>query len=191
MPLHLIIFGPQGSGKGTQADIIAKQYDLEHISTGAIFREEIRSESDLGKKLKALLEGGSLAPDDLTNSIIDKRLKQLIKQGKGFILDGYPRTIAQAEFIDNMGIDYVFLLNISDAEAMDRLMKRFSQADENNKRHDDADESAIKRRLASYHKYTKPLVDFYKEKNIFYEINGSLAIPEVTNAIIQVINSQE
>lgn len=191
MPLHLIIFGPQGSGKGTQADIIAKQYDLEHISTGAIFREEIKSESDLGKKLKALLEGGSLAPDDLTNSIIDKRLKQLIKQGKGFILDGYPRTIAQAEFIDNMGIDYVFLLNISDAEAMDRLMKRFSQADENNKRHDDADESAIKRRLASYHKYTKPLVDFYKEKNIFYEINGSLAIPEVTNAIIQVINSQE
>ncbi len=191
MPLHLIIFGPQGSGKGTQADIIAKQYDLEHISTGAIFREEIKSESDLGKKLKALLEGGSLAPDDLTNSIIDKRLKQLIKQGKGFILDGYPRTIAQAEFIDVMGIDYVFLLNISDAEAMDRLMKRFSQADENNKRHDDADESAIKRRLASYHKYTKPLVDFYKEKNIFYEINGSLAIPEVTNAIIQVINSQE
>jgi len=191
MPLHLIIFGPQGSGKGTQADIIAKKYNLEHISTGAIFREEIKSESNLGKKLKALLEGGNLAPDDLTNSIIDKRLKQLIKQGKGFILDGYPRTIAQAEFIDNMGIDYVFLLNISDAEAMDRLMKRFSQADESHKRHDDADEGAIRRRLASYHKYTKPLVDFYKEKNIFYEINGSLAIPEVTSAIVQVIDNRE
>ena len=188
MALHLIIFGPQGSGKGTQADILAEKYNLEHISTGVIFRQEMKSGSDLGQRLKKLLDSGSLVPDDMTNDIVEKRLEELKKKDKGFILDGYPRTIAQAEFIDKARIDHVFLLDISDNEAVDRLMYRFSNAELAKKRHDDADKDAIKRRLASYHRHTEPLVDFYKEKGIFHQINGSLTIPEVTAEIVKFID---
>ncbi len=187
MPLHLIIFGPQGSGKGTQAEYLATKYDLEHISTGAMFREEIASGSDLGKELQNSINTGILASDDIANRVISKKIKELNSEHKGFIFDGYPRTINQAEFIDHLDINHVFLLDIPDEESIERLQKRFKVASEEDKRVDDAKGESIRKRLDLYHQYTKSLINFYEDKGLLRTINGSLSIEEVSEAISDIV----
>lgn len=187
MPLHLIIFGPQGSGKGTQAERIAQKVGLQHCSTGAIFRAEMKHQTELGKEVRLLLDTGQLVSDDITNTIVRKKIDQYIADGLGFVLDGYPRTVAQAQSIADVVINHVILLDISDAEAVKRLQLRHAQADNATKRDDDASEASIKKRLALYHTHTKPLIEYYQQAGLLRRIDGEQSIQDVTQSILQVL----
>ncbi|MGB0757778.1 MAG: adenylate kinase family protein [Patescibacteria group bacterium] len=191
MALHLIIFGSQGSGKGTQANELAKKYALEHVSTGAIFRSEMAKDTDLGKQLAELLNAGNLVPDEITNKIAKNKLTELEGFDKGYVLDGFPRTIGQAESIEATRIDHVFFLDISDEVAVERLRLRYKEAPEHERRADDENEESIKRRLELYHKQTKPLIDYYTEKGLLRMIDGEQTIPEVTESLIDVIENSD
>ena len=194
--MKLLIVGPQGSGKGTQAKKIAEHYNLLHISTGDIFRENIKNETELGKLAKSFIDKGLLVPDNVTNDIVADK----IKKEDNFILDGYPRNLSQAEFLDTViDIDKVILINLDDDEVLKRLSGRrtcpicgeiyhinFKPPKISGKcDHDDGDlfqrdddkPDAIIERLAIYHNQTSPLIEHYK--NNVLEIDGSLSIEEV------------
>jgi len=205
---NIIIMGPQGSGKGTQADILSQKLNIPHISTGEIFRENIKNQTELGKKIDAIVKLGSLVSDEITNEITKKRL-ELPDCANGFILDGFPRNLIQAEFLNKIKtIDLVLDVLINDDEAIKRITQRrtcpqcqkvyhliFNSPKQENTcdkcgqkliiREDDKKE-AVKKRLEIYHKQTKPLIDFYKAKNIYQEIDGAPPIPEVTKAIAKI-----
>ncbi|MBT4277800.1 adenylate kinase [Candidatus Falkowbacteria bacterium] len=207
--MNFIFLGPQASGKGTQAILLSKKLSTPHISTGDIFREAIKKGDELGKTLQSYIEAGNLVPDDLTNKTIEKRLRENdIKNG--FILDGFPRTIDQAEFLDKIiQINKVIDIQISDKEAVHRISSRRSCAcgktynllynppkkenicdlcgAELFVRSDDKPES-VKIRLETYHQKTKPLVDYYKEKNILITIDGERPIETIYEDIINKIS---
>jgi adenylate kinase len=199
--MKLLIIGPQGSGKGTQAKKIAKHYNLKHISTGDIFRKNIKEETELGRLAKSFLDTGKLVPDDVTNKIVEDALSK----EENFILDGYPRNLSQAEFLDKViKIDNVVLINLDDEEVLKRLSGRrtcpicgeiyhinfkppkvFGKCDHDDgnlfQRDDDKPDAIIKR-LEIYHNETAPLVEHYSNKIV--EIDGSLSIDEVWNNIL-------
>ncbi|MBU4332354.1 adenylate kinase [Patescibacteria group bacterium] len=206
---NIILFGPQGSGKGTQADILAEKFGMPHISTGEIFRQEIKEHTEIGKMAEQIINAGSLMPDDVTNEIVAKRLKKEATQ-EGFILEGYPRNINQAKALDSViGIDLALEVWISDDEAVMRIggrrtcpkcgaiyhlkfkpprQDRVCDVDsEELVIRDDDKEEAVRKRLADYHEQTEPLIDFYKEKNIYKRINGMPPISEVTESIMEVV----
>jgi len=205
---NIIILGPQGSGKGTQADILSKKFNIPHISTGKIFRGQIKNKTELGRKLKSLVNHGRLVPDEITNEIIKNRLSENDCQN-GFILDGFPRNLNQAEFLDKItDINLVLEIWISDEETISRISQRKScpkcgaiyhlkfkppQKDEICDKcqkkliiRDDDKEKAIKKRLKIYHKQTELLIEFYKNKGIYHKINGMPLIPEVTKEIMKI-----
>jgi len=192
MPLHFILFGPPGSGKGTQAQLLADKYHIKHISTGEMFRKEITEKTDLGQALQASIDKGILASDDVANKIVAKILKILQSEKKGFILDGYPRTKSQAQFLADMGvhIDHVILLDISDEEAIERLQNRYKTATLTYKRADDASEDAMRKRLNYYHDHTKQLINFYEDAGLLRHINGSLNIEKVAQSILSIIEDK-
>lgn len=193
--MNIIIFGPQASGKGTQASQIAKYYDIPHISTGDIFRDNISKGTDLGQKVKTMLNKGTLIPNEVTNEIVKNRLEEDDCRD-GFILDGYPRTRNQAEFLDSLPyeIDAVIDLQVSKELIIKRISSRRVCADcKTNynilylkpKREDECDKcqghlvmreddkpEAIHKRLKQYHEQTEPLLDFYKKKGILKIFNG-------------------
>lgn len=206
---HLIIFGAQGSGKGTQAELISRAGGLVYISTGDIFRQEIENQTKLGKKINSLMKKGALVPDRLTNQIIKERLSQKDCQKKGFVLDGYPRNQNQLNFLDSIiEISDVIVIKISDQEAIKRLAGRLacicglSYHQKHNPpkvkgvcdkcgsklfiRDDDKPE-AIKKRLVIYHQQTKPLFESYKKRGILREINGEQSIKKVFEEIVRVL----
>ncbi|MDD9954138.1 MAG: adenylate kinase [Candidatus Woesearchaeota archaeon] len=173
--MKLLIMGPQASGKGTQAALIAKEFGLKHISTGDLFRAEVAGETELGKQVKELLDAGQLVPDSLTNEIAKKH----IEAADGFILDGYPRTATQAAFLDTVtAIDKVLVLEVADETAMERIKGRG--------RSDDTEE-ALRNRLAQYHEQTKPLIEYYGEKVV--RVDGEPGIEDVTKAIFAVLGA--
>jgi len=205
---NIIILGPQGSGKGTQADILSKKFNIPHISTGKIFRGQIKNKTELGRKLKSLVNHGRLVPNEITNEIIKNRLSENDCQN-GFILDGFPRNLNQAEFLDKItDINLVLEIWISDEETISRISQRKScpkcgaiyhlkfkppQKDEICDKcqkkliiRDDDKEKAIKKRLKIYHKQTELLIEFYKNKGIYHKINGMPLIPEVTKEIMKI-----
>lgn len=206
--MNFIIFGPQGSGKGTQAEILADKLNIPHISTGDIFRENIKNQTELGKKAKEYIDQGKLVPDDLTIELIKNRLNQADCL-QGFILDGYPRTIPQAEALDRIiMIDKVVMeVWISDEESVKRLSGRrtcskcgavyhlvFNSPQKENKcdkcgsgliiREDDKEE-VIKKRLTEYHQQTEPLKEYYRKQGKLLTIDGMPPIPEVTREILK------
>ena len=207
---NIIIMGPQGSGKGTQADILSQKFNIPHISTGEIFRENINNQTELGKKISTIVKSGSLVPDEITNEITKKRL-ELPDCTNGFILDGFPRNLIQAEFLDKTKtINLVINVSINDEESVKRITQRRTclkcqkiyhlvyNPPKNNEicdqcgeklivREDDK-EDAVKKRLAIYHEQTKPLIQYYKDKNIYQEIDGTPPIPEVTKAIAKIFS---
>jgi len=207
--MNIIIFGPQGSGKGTQAEILAVKKHIPHISTGDIFRELKHQNTDIAKQVAKLIDNGTLAPDDLTNKIVVEPLTQADTKN-GFILDGFPRNIIQAEFLNNItSIDFALEIFIQDDEALKRISKRrscpkcgkiyhreFSPPENEGKcddchakliiRKDDQPE-AIKKRLATYHEQTEPLIKYYQEKKIYHKIDGSPSIEDVSQGILQII----
>ncbi len=168
--MRLLIFGPQGAGKGTQAALLAPYWGIPHISTGDIFRANITNKTPMGRQVAAALAAGELVPDSVTQNMLAARLLEPDARG-GFVLDGFPRTPQQAEWLDaqveGQGLDAVLLLTVSDEELLHRTLHRG--------RDDDTAET-IARRLAIYHQTTEPLLRFYGPLVISIDGNRPVAL---------------
>ena len=207
--MNLIFLGPPGAGKGTMASRLAQDKEIPHVSTGDIFRENINNGTDLGKKVKSILDSGELVPDELTVELVQDRLKHDDVSG-GFILDGFPRTIPQAEALEDFAtIDAVILFTLPDEEIVKRLTGRrvhkpsgrtyhilFSPpkvpgkddvtGEELIQRGDDSEDS-IRNRLDVYRKQTQPLVDFYRKKNLLKEVDAGPGPDEVYKKLTETL----
>ncbi|MDD5146979.1 MAG: nucleoside monophosphate kinase [Candidatus Daviesbacteria bacterium] len=170
--MKILLIGPQGSGKSTQADLLAKDLNLPRISTGDIFRELSLQDSEEGRKIKGILNSGKLIDDLETAKIVEQRLNKDDCR-KGFILDGYPRNREQQQIFDPK-VDKVFDLEVPDDEVIKRLLAR--------DREDDTMET-IKKRLSLYHEQTVPLLDYYKNQGILIEIDGMGNIEDIYRRI--------
>ena len=179
MPLNVLLLGPQGAGKGTQAKRIAAEYDIPHIASGEILRAEMQAATELGLRVKDVYDRGDLVSDALMIELIRTRLGQTDTEN-GFILDGFPRTTVQAEVLDHMFNDIarsfsvVFAVQIPDEVAFERLRKRA----EIEGRADDTDD-AIRRRLDNYHRETEPLIEHYRVRGNLVPIHGERSENEV------------
>lgn len=207
--MKIIMLGPQASGKGTQAKLLAEKLKIAHISTGEIFRAMTR-ETALGKKVRDLIDNGNLVPNDITNEVVKERLlKEDCK--KGFILDGYPRNMNQALALDKIAkLDKVIYLDINIKETLRRISgrrectkckaifniytnkpKKEGICDNcNNKlyQRDDDKEEAVKKRLEIYHNETTPLINFYEKKGILLRINGEQTIDAIAKDVYKKIS---
>jgi len=185
---NFIIFGPPGSGKGTQSAKIAEKYNLAHISTGDIFRKNIKEKTELGLKVKSIIDKGELVPDELLIDILDDAIKGY-SGVNGFIFDGFPRTIQQAvdfeELLknENQEVSLVLALDVADEEIINRLLIRAKEQG----RVDDTRE-VIENRLQVYLSQTMPLIEYYKNQNKFESINGIGTIDKIFNSICEVID---
>jgi adenylate kinase len=189
--LNLVLFGPPGAGKGTQAKILQESRGLPQLSTGEMLRSAIASGSVLGRQVDAILARGDLVSDDCVISIIDERLKKP-DCAKGAVFDGFPRTIAQAEALDRLlsgferQIDLVIELKVRDEILIDRVKQRIR---EGLSRPDDNPET-LKNRLAVYYKNTAPLIDFYARQGKVVTIDGMAPVGDVTGAIATAIDAK-
>lgn len=186
--LNLILFGPPGSGKGTQAENLAKKYGLIHISTGDLLRQEIKDETPLGMEAKSFLDKGTLVPDEVVIGMISSKL-DANPDAAGFIFDGFPRTIGQAEALDKlmsfkeMPISIVLLLEVGDEELIKRLLKRGETSD----RSDDRDESIIRNRIKVYKDQTLPVADYYEQQDKLTNVYGEGTIEETFELLVSEI----
>ena len=184
---NLILFGPPGAGKGTQAVKIAEKYGWIHISTGDILRAEVSQGTPLGLKVKSVMEAGHLVSDELLIEIM-KSVYNKYSTAKGFVLDGFPRTLNQAQELDKMiatfghSISLVLALEVNEDELVKRLLKRAQDQG----RKDDTEE-VIKNRLVQYHAFTKPLIEYYKGKKLFKEVFGEGTIDDIFNLLCKSI----
>jgi len=185
--MNLIIFGPPGAGKGTQAVNIAKKYSVAHISTGDILRGAVKNGTELGLKAKGFMDKGELVPDELVIEIIKDRVKEK-DCVNGCLLDGFPRTLPQADALDSMlssegmEIDAVVSVEVEDSEIITRILKRAQEEG----RADDT-EDVVKNRLSVYRSQTEPLKVYYKEKGKLSEIDGIGSVDEVFGRIVGVV----
>ncbi|MBO6173022.1 MAG: adenylate kinase [Bacteroidales bacterium] len=181
---YYILFGPPGAGKGTQAASMAERFNLCHISTGDLLRGEMAKGSELGLKAKALIEAGELVPDEIVEGMIENKFNT-VEGVSGFLLDGFPRTIAQAEALDKMlakrdeKVSGVVSLMIPDEMIKERIRHRAAIEG----RADDASDETISNRIKTYHEKTEPLVEFYKKAGSYNEIDGVGTIEEVRDRI--------
>ena len=186
--MNIILFGPPGAGKGTQAKHLVKKLNNFQISTGDILREEIKKDSDVGKKIIDVMNEGRFVSDDIVNELLEKQVFDPIKKNK-LIFDGYPRSINQAINLDlllnssNQKIDFVFFLNVNKETIIKRIQKRKIIE----KRSDDELDTILKR-YDTYMETTKPVLDFYSKNSNFHEIDGSDKIEQITNKINTFIN---
>lgn len=186
--MRLIILGPPGAGKGTQASRIAEHFGIPAISTGDIFRANIKNETELGKQVKEILASGGFVSDDITNAIVADRLAEADCE-PGFLLDGYPRTLPQVAALDELlagqgrPLQRVLELVIEDDAVVERLLKRAAIEG----RADDT-EDVIRERMAIYHRETKPLSDAFREQGLLVEVDGIGDIDEVTERLIAALS---
>ena len=186
--MNIILFGPPGAGKGTQAKYLVKKLSNFQISTGDILREEIKNNSDIGKKIIDVMNDGRFVSDDIVNQLLEKQVFDPQKKNK-LIFDGYPRSINQAKNLDllldgsNQKIDFVFFLNVNKETIIKRIQKRKILE----KRSDDELDTILKR-YDTYMETTKPVLDFYSKNSNFHEIDGSDEIEQITNKIDTFIN---
>lgn len=214
--MYYILMGPPGAGKGTQAEKLAKELNIPHISTGDMFRSAIRNETELGKKLKEYLDSGNLVPDDITIAVVKERLQDKDCE-RGFMLDGFPRTVSQAEALDEVmagilkKLDATIYINASEEMLIERLTGRrscekcgtvyhvrFSPPKNDSKcdlcsgdiyqRSDDTVET-VKTRYKVYMENTQPLIDYYRSKGILKEINGDQPVETVYEDIKKAIGA--
>ena len=214
--MKIIMLGAPGAGKGTQAKKIAEKYNIPHISTGDIFRANIKNNTELGKKAKEYMDQGLLVPDELTCDLVTDRI-QKDDCSNGFILDGFPRTIPQAEALDKalkaMGqsMDYAINVDVADDNIIDRMSGRRAClkcgatyhivaippkkegicdacGSELVQRDDDKPET-VQKRLDVYHEQTQPLIDYYTKKGIIKDVDGTQQMDDVFNAIVKILGA--
>ena len=188
--LNLVFFGKPGAGKGTQAAIIKEKFNLVHLSTGDLFRYNMKNDTPLGQLAKSYIDAGNLVPDQVTIDMLEDAVLNN-KDAKGFIFDGFPRTDAQAEALDElmkrlqMKIDATIALEADDDILVERLLNRGLTSG----RSDAQDESKIRNRFDEYTAKTAPLRSFYTEQSKFHEIQGVGSVDEITSRILTVIES--
>ena len=189
--LNIVLFGPPGAGKGTQSERLIEKYNLVHLSTGDIFRANIKGETELGKLAKSFMDQGKLVPDSVT---IDMLRSEVLKQStpNGFIFDGFPRTNAHAAALDEflLTIDSSILLmlalEVEENELKTRLLKRAGVSG----RADDADPVIIENRIRVYNNETAPVKDYYKQQGKFVSIDGIGTIDDITQRLFSVIDEK-
>ena len=181
--MNIILFGPPGAGKGTQAKYLVKKLNNFQISTGDILREEIKNNSEIGKKIINVMNDGKFVNDDIVNELLEKHVFDPKKKGK-LIFDGYPRSINQAKNLDllldrsNQKIDFIFFLNVNKDTIIERIEKRKTLENRS-----DDELNTILKRYDKYMDTTRPVLDFYSKNPNFYEIDGSLKIDDITAKI--------
>jgi adenylate kinase len=214
--MNIILLGPPGAGKGTQAKFIVEKYKIIHISTGDMLREAVSSASELGLKVKSILENGLLVSDDIMNELVKERLSRKDSE-KGFILDGFPRTVNQAENLENIleglnkKIDYVIFVNADEETVVKRISNRrvcpkcgrvynlLTLKPENDslcdncgseiiQRKDDK-EQTVRDRYNIYKENTQPVIDYYENKKILFEVDGSKDLHEVNGNVMQILGN--
>ena len=188
--INIVLFGKPGAGKGTQADFLKHKYNLVHLSTGDIFRFNMKNDTELGKLAKSYIDNGDLVPDEVTINMLQDEVEKN-PQAKGFLFDGFPRTIAQAEALDkflagkNQEITATVALEANDEILVQRLLERGKTSG----RADDQDEEKIRNRYQEYNEKTAPLMDYYKAQHKFYAVDGIGSIEEVTERLSLVLDT--
>jgi adenylate kinase len=186
---RLLIVGPPGSGKGTQATFIADAFGVPAISTGDIFRHHITNQTELGVRVKAIVDAGDYVPDDLTNELVADRLSEP-DAAKGFLLDGYPRTLDQVRFLDELlASDGKLEAVIRLTADQDELVRRLTHRAHEQGRADDT-EDAIRHRQNVYAKQTAPILDVYRERGLLVEVDGIGSVDEVAARIREALASR-
>lgn len=186
--LNIIIFGPPGAGKGTQSERIIERYRLTHLSTGDILRNEIKNETKLGILAKSYMDKGALVPDAVVIDMLKNKIEEN-RFSKGFVFDGFPRTLAQAKSLDEMlnkaeiPISIVVSLDVKDDELINRLVKRGAESGRS-----DDNEEVIVQRLNVYKQQTMPLIDYYKNQGKLGSVHGVGSIDEIFKKICNVID---
>ena len=186
--MNVIIFGPPGAGKGTQAHNLVKKFNLYQISTGDLLRNEVKNKTDIGKDIENIISQGDFATDEIVNELIKNVVTKPENKNK-LIFDGYPRSLNQAKNLDlllsesNQKIDFIFFLNVK----KDTIIKRIEKRKILEKRADD-NLSTILKRYDTYMDTTKPVLDFYSQKSNFFEIDGDEKIDNIFNKIVQILS---
>lgn len=186
--INIVLFGKPGAGKGTQAEFLKEKYNLVHLSTGDIFRFNIKNNTELGQLAKKFIDNGDLVPDEVTIKMLQSEVDNN-KDASGFLFDGFPRTIAQAQALDafldskNNKITATIALEADDEILVARLLERGKTSG----RSDDQDEEKIRNRYQEYNEKTAPLMDYYSAQNKFYSVNGIGTIAEITERLSLII----
>lgn len=187
---NLVIFGPPGSGKGTQSEYIIEKYGLKHLSTGDLLRAEKNSGSELGNRIKELIDRGELVSDELVEEMVKNNVMRN-HEAAGFIFDGFPRTTAQAAWLDNMlasigeSVTLMLSLDVADDELRTRILERGKMSG----RADDQNVDIINNRISVYHKQTQPVIDFYAEQGKYVSVNGVGSLDDVFSRICHAMDS--
>ena len=187
---NIVIFGKPGSGKGTQANFLKEKYSLYHISTGDLFRKNISNKSKLGIEAKSFLDNGDLVPDSVTIKMLENEVLQN-KKVKGYIFDGFPRTLAQAKSLDtflnsiNLKINATIALDVDENELITRLLDRGKTTN----RSDDQDLEKIQNRFNEYNNKTSILIDFYDKQGKFCSVDGKGSVDDITRRLFDLVES--
>jgi len=188
---NLILFGPPGSGKGTQSEKLVERYGLVHLSTGNLLRQEIAEKTPLGIEAKSFIEKGQLVPDEVVIGMVDSYFDQH-KEAKGFLFDGFPRTVAQAKALEKLldlkktQIAIVLGLDVAEEELVKRLLNRGKTSD----RSDDSDEKVIRKRFSVYTNETSPVAEHYRKAKKFQSIKGEGTVDEIFESLCDVIDKK-
>ncbi len=188
--INIVLFGKPGAGKGTQAEFLKEKYNLTHLSTGDIFRFNIKNDTELGKLAKSYMDQGDLVPDNVTIQMLQSEVDKN-PHSAGFLFDGFPRTIAQAEALDaflsskKQDITATIALEADDEILVQRLLERGKTSG----RPDDQDEEKIRNRYQEYNEKTAPLMEYYNDQNKFYAVDGIGSIQEITQRLSKVIDN--
>jgi adenylate kinase len=191
--MNIILLGPPGAGKGTQAKFLEETYGIVQLSTGDMLRAVVAAGGELGQETKAVIDSGHLMPDDVIIQIISERIDQT-DCANGFILDGFPRTTAQAKALANMlaekglTLDFVIEIAVDDEILVDRINTRVTQMPKAERRSDDNEET-LRERLGVYHEQTVPILPFYRDRGMLKQVDGMASIEEVSKQIEQVVSA--
>ena len=215
--MRLVLLGPPGAGKGTQAERIAAKYDIPHLSTGEMLREAVAADTQLGRRAKAIMDAGQLVPDDVMNRLVAERIAQP-DAARGFVLDGFPRTLAQARALDDLleqrgqRLNAVLEFAVDDDALVDRISGRFACArcgagyhdrfkrpkregvcdvcgSREFVRRDDDKAKTVRARLKAYHAQTAPLLPYYRENGTLAAVDGMAEIDDVSSAVFKTIDA--